>query len=186
MGWSQESSIYFLNDTRPRPFKTGELVIWEEKFETYKILLFIKNIGDKRCECIDKNLTTNLYETKEIPIDLLYHYSELETIKQDGKLVMGAGIAKQFAAKWPLLPEKWGKRIKSRPYVLVSNGYPCLVGSPTKIDWKNDSPIWLIERSAKQLVIIEKYIIFSKARTDSMPVAPDKLRAGCAYFGDRT
>jgi hypothetical protein len=74
------------NDTRPRPYKTGELVIWEEKYETYKILLFVKNIGDKRCECVGKNLTTNLYETKEIPVDLLYHYSELETIKQDGKL----------------------------------------------------------------------------------------------------
>jgi len=74
------------NDTRPRPFKTGELVIWEEKYETYKILLFIKNIGDKRCECVGKNLMTNLYETKDIPVDLLYHYSELETIKQDGKL----------------------------------------------------------------------------------------------------
>jgi hypothetical protein len=74
------------NDTRPRPFKIGELVIWEEKFETYKILLFVKNIDDKKSECVVKNLTTNLYETKEIPIDLLYHYSELDTIKQDGKL----------------------------------------------------------------------------------------------------
>ena len=74
------------NDIRPRPFKTGELVIWEEKFETYKILLFIKNIDESKTECIGKNLSTNIYETLEIQTDLLYHYSDLETIKQDGKL----------------------------------------------------------------------------------------------------
>ena len=97
-----------------------------------------------------------------------------QVVKQDGKLVMGAGIAKQFAAKWPLLPEKWGKRIKSRPYVLVSNGYPCLVGFPTKIDWKNDSPIWLIERSAKQLVIIAEALNWKQILM---------TRPGCGFGG---
>lgn len=75
------------NDTRPRPFKIGELVIYEEKFETYKIYLFIKNTGSSTCECVGKNLTTQLYEIiPNIPRDLLYHYSELDSIKQDGKL----------------------------------------------------------------------------------------------------
>ncbi len=75
------------NDSRPRPFKIGELVIYEEKFESYKILLFIKNIDSATCECVSKNPTTNLYEIiSNIPRDLLYHYSELENIKQDAKL----------------------------------------------------------------------------------------------------
>lgn len=74
------------NDTRPRPFKSGELIIWEEKFETYRILLFIKNIDSIECECISKDLKTNLYENIKVPRDLLFHYSELESIKQDGKL----------------------------------------------------------------------------------------------------
>ncbi len=75
------------NDTRPRPFKIGELVIYEEKFESYKIYLFIKNTGASTCECVGKNLTTQTYEIiSNVPRDLLYHYSELDTIKQDGKL----------------------------------------------------------------------------------------------------
>lgn len=75
------------NDTRPRPFKTGELVIWEEKFETYKILLFVENNSKTSCKCIKKDLNTNLYEVIDnIAIDLLYHYAQSESIKQDGKL----------------------------------------------------------------------------------------------------
>jgi hypothetical protein len=74
------------NDIRPRPYKIGELVVFEEKFETYKILLFVKNTDASTCECIGKNPITNQYETKSISKDLLYHFSELETIKQDAKL----------------------------------------------------------------------------------------------------
>jgi hypothetical protein len=75
------------NDSRPRPFKTGELVIFEEKYETFRIYLFIKNLSESTCKCVSKNLITNLYEILDnVPIDLLYHYSELETIKQDGKM----------------------------------------------------------------------------------------------------
>ena len=73
------------NETRPRPFKIGELVIYEEKFETYKIYLLIKNNAEDTCSCITKN-ESNKYEIKPISKDLLLHYSELETIKQDGKM----------------------------------------------------------------------------------------------------
>jgi hypothetical protein len=72
------------NDNRPRPFKAGELVIYEEKFSTYKILLCIKN-SELSCKCINKNSSSNNFEELDIPRDLLYHYSEFETIKQDGK-----------------------------------------------------------------------------------------------------
>ena len=73
-------------DSRPRPFKVGELVVWEEKFENYKILLVIENKDPNYCKCISKNLVSNEYIITDIPKDLMYHYSEYEPIKQDGKL----------------------------------------------------------------------------------------------------
>jgi hypothetical protein len=72
-------------DSRPRPFKVGELVVWEEKFENYKILLVIENKDPNYCKCVSKNLISNEYIITDIPKDLMYHYSEYETIKQDGK-----------------------------------------------------------------------------------------------------
>lgn len=73
------------NDSRPRPFKSGQLVIYEEKYETYKILLITENNNIHTCNCITKNEESNEYEEKEFPKDLLYHYSEFETIKQDSR-----------------------------------------------------------------------------------------------------
>lgn len=82
-----EYNYIIKNDTRPRPFKIGELVIFEEKFETYKIYLFIKNIDNSTCDCVRKKPETQEYEIiQNVPKDLLYHYSELDIIKQDGKL----------------------------------------------------------------------------------------------------
>ncbi len=72
-------------DTRPRPFKIGELVIWEEKYETYKVLLVVENNESNTCKCISKDLKTDMYIETSVPKDLLYHYSEFETIKQDAK-----------------------------------------------------------------------------------------------------
>lgn len=72
------------NDSRPKIFKTGELVIFEEKFETYKILLVIANNDEKLCRCVGKD-SSGVYETKDYSKDLLYKYSEYETIKQDIK-----------------------------------------------------------------------------------------------------
>jgi hypothetical protein len=83
------------NETRPRPFKAGQLVIKEERYETYTILLFLKQIDETKCLCVGKNsspasssaeTSSNSYTIIEIPKDLLYHYAEFEMIKQDGKL----------------------------------------------------------------------------------------------------
>jgi hypothetical protein len=71
------------NDSRPIPFKPGQLVILEEKFETYKIVLVIKN--DSNCLCITRDQTSNEFIEIEYPKDILYHYLENETIKQDSK-----------------------------------------------------------------------------------------------------
>jgi hypothetical protein len=73
------------NDSRPIPFKPGQLVIYEEKYETYKILLVVKNNTDN-CTCITRNDTdSNEFINIDCPKDMLFHYSENETIKQDGK-----------------------------------------------------------------------------------------------------
>ena len=73
-------------DLRPRAFKPGELVIWEEKYDTYKIVLVQENNNETICQCLTKDEKSNQYIPKPIPKDLLFHYSEFETIKQDGKL----------------------------------------------------------------------------------------------------
>jgi hypothetical protein len=71
-------------ETRARPFKPGELVIWEEKYESYKIVLWLSSSDKTNCICISKNEKNEFVEVS-CPIDMLYHYSEYETIKQDGK-----------------------------------------------------------------------------------------------------
>lgn len=80
------------SDSRPKLFKSGELVIYEEKFETYKILLVYENSNDKSCKCvglpsryIDPTVDGVNYIWSDYPKDLLYKYSEYETIKQDAK-----------------------------------------------------------------------------------------------------
>lgn len=73
-------------DFKPNIFKAGELVIWEEKYDTFKIVLIKNNNEPTVCNCITKNESNNEYIEKQISKDLLYHYSEFETIKQDGKL----------------------------------------------------------------------------------------------------
>lgn len=74
------------NDNMTKPFKTGELVVWEEKFDEYKFLLVLKdNEPDKNhCKCISRDKTTKDYIEISAPKDLLYHYTDLEVIQQDG------------------------------------------------------------------------------------------------------
>lgn len=81
-------------------------------------------------------------------------------VKNDGCLVMGGGVAKLFLDEFPGIDKMFGTIIKRSgnrqmiqvvPYERDSSIY-YLVGFPTKIDWKNPSPLWLIERSMKQLI----------------------------------
>jgi hypothetical protein len=83
--------------------------------------------------------------------------------RRDGQLVMGAGIAKDFAGHFPWLPDCWGIRTKgiqnNRTYPFVEmrepwNQDPHIVGIHTKFNWKDRSPFKLVERSVKQLFII--------------------------------
>jgi len=81
----------------------------------------------------------------------------------NGNLVMGAGIAKGFKERFDFLPAEWGKRIREKvtglPHapVFVSRNRKVatynqwLVSLPTKLDWRNASPIDLVEKSCRQL-----------------------------------
>jgi len=84
-------------------------------------------------------------------------------VKNDGKAVMGAGIAEQAAKRYPPLPDYLGhclRQLGNHVFIfpLASNGLdlvdPMIVTFPTKNDWKKNSDIELILQSAKELVVI--------------------------------
>lgn len=76
-------------------------------------------------------------------------------IKNDGKAVMGAGIAKQANIVYKLDAELATHLQNSGnvPYVFNKKGHNggCLISFPTKYNWKDKSDIHLIERSAQLL-----------------------------------
>ncbi len=67
------------------PFKRGELVIYEDKYETYEILLYLENVDEYKCNCITRKVVNGKVEVspKSVSKDMLYHYSDYEQIKQD-------------------------------------------------------------------------------------------------------
>jgi hypothetical protein len=74
--------------------------------------------------------------------------------KDSKKLVMGAGLAKQARDKYENLDGLWGSfyalelKLQSR---LVLYHAEKLIGFPTKIYWKHDSSLDLIENGLKEL-----------------------------------
>lgn len=79
-------------------------------------------------------------------------------IKDDGCLVMGAGIAKQAKLKYPGIDYALGQSILSKPnpikyLLIVSDKWPekKLGCFQTKYHWRDSSPIELIEASTKAL-----------------------------------
>ena len=72
-------------------------------------------------------------------------------IKKNGTLVMGAGVAKQAALRYPGLP-----RILAE-HVMKNGNVPCLVPEyriisfPTKHNWKDPSDLLLIIESARKV-----------------------------------
>lgn len=86
-------------------------------------------------------------------------------VKNNGRLVMGAGIAKSFRDRFPELDLSWGSRIRDGIHdngFMVSSAHISLGGTrflhfvafPTKKDWKNDSDIDLIKLSALTLDLV--------------------------------
>ncbi len=82
-------------------------------------------------------------------------------VKANGELVMGRGIAQQFAERYPNLPRILGDLVSSDTYWNKGNHVHgiiyglepySLVSFPTKENWKDPSQLWLVQRSAKELV----------------------------------
>ena len=80
----RDLEINYVRKNDIKPFKKGELVIYEERFDTYQILLYLYNENEQQCKCITKE--KNEYAFISVNKDLIYHYSEYDTIKQDIKL----------------------------------------------------------------------------------------------------
>lgn len=80
------------------------------------------------------------------------------TVKRNGEAVMGAGVAKQAALKWPQIPKALGAAIQcvpKLPTVLYMPpqkvGYPFVVLFPTKLHWRDPSTLAMVEQSADAL-----------------------------------
>jgi hypothetical protein len=74
--------------------------------------------------------------------------------KNNGHAVMGAGLAKQAALKWPNLPIDLGYCLRNygNNVYLIGREKDChILSFPTKIHWKNASSLNLIESSAREL-----------------------------------
>ncbi len=74
-------------------------------------------------------------------------------IKNNGELVMGAGIAKEFKIKYDWLSKSWGDRIKPdlNFFITLMKVKPHLIYFQTKFHWKDKSDIDLIISSMKKL-----------------------------------
>ena len=79
-------------------------------------------------------------------------------VKKDGSLVMGAGIAKAMADKYPDLPKVLGKKVNTTGKNIVFKGIEAkdnqgtyILSFPTKNDYRSKSNKELIRRSAIRL-----------------------------------
>lgn len=75
-------------------------------------------------------------------------------VKNNGRLVMGAGIAKDAVDKYPDIDVIWGSHVwkyGNIPCITKCDDGQILASFPTKKDWRGKSDIWLIIDSAKYL-----------------------------------
>jgi hypothetical protein len=79
----RDSELSYVQKSDIRPFRKGQLVVWEKNFDSYEIVIYLNNISEYECECASREKDT--FITKTVNKDLIYHYSDYETIKQDSK-----------------------------------------------------------------------------------------------------
>lgn len=80
-------------------------------------------------------------------------------VKRNGELVMGAGVAKEFADNYKWLPKHWGERLNKGIHldgfmVTQLKTRLSLVALPTKRDWKEDSTLELVEKALGNLNLV--------------------------------
>lgn len=91
-------------------------------------------------------------------------------IKANGHLVMGRGIALEASIKYPKLSFELGHLVKhygNNPFIMFNYN---IISFPTKNNWRDNSDINLIERSAK---IISAFAKIYDIKSISLP------RPGC-------
>lgn len=98
-----------------------------------------------------KEITGNIFDIKDA--DAICCTTN-GVVKANGELVMGAGIAKQFAERWPQLPKLFGKIVLKYGNVVqqtlpddIGEGFT-VIAFPTKDHWREPSDLWLIKQSA--------------------------------------
>ena len=79
----RDSELSYVRKSDIRPFRKGQLVVWEKNFDSYEIVVYLNNISEYEYECASREKDT--FVTKHVNKDLIYHYSDYETIKQDSK-----------------------------------------------------------------------------------------------------
>jgi hypothetical protein len=77
----RENEKDYIRKNDVRPFIKGEMVIYESKFETYEIVLYLESVDEYTCKCVSKE--KNEVIIKNCNKDLIYHYSDNEIIRQD-------------------------------------------------------------------------------------------------------
>lgn len=78
------------------------------------------------------------------------------TVKQSGEAVMGRGVARQAAKKWPHLPMIWGTHLTENGNHVrgIRTLGPYIVFFPVKAQWWQVADVGLIKRSTQELVEI--------------------------------
>jgi len=102
-----------------------------------------------------------------------------QVVKINGALVMGGGLAKEFAERFPSLPFEWGKKHKEAtlPDILFTKlpkVKPYLVAFPTKQHWRQVSSLELIKRS---MIALNGYVDALEIKRVLLP------RIGCGLGG---
>jgi hypothetical protein len=79
----RKNEIEYVKKNDIRPFRKGEMVIYERTFDNYEVVLFIGNKDERNSICATKDKDS--YVLNSISKDLLYHYADTEIIRQDTK-----------------------------------------------------------------------------------------------------
>ena len=79
----RQLELPYVRKTDVKPFRKGQLVVWEKSYDTYELVLYLNNTNQYECKCASKE--GDSFVVKDVNKDLIYHFSDYETIKQDSK-----------------------------------------------------------------------------------------------------
>ena len=77
----RQSEISYVKKIGSKSFRKGELVIYEPEYEKYEIVIYIQDCDTYTCTCIRR--INGILTQDNIGKDILYHYSNSESIYQD-------------------------------------------------------------------------------------------------------